>query len=209
MITYLKTLADNPALHGVDRAAEMLHEAAQMLYDDAVAQAALEKRRTADATRQRRFRNVSSVTSRDQRDGSSLPPTPPLLTPTTQHSTPRDVEYEGMVERLQVLLHSQVGDHCWEDVDAFVMRREYRTWASWLKEMLTLLTGGKAIPEDLARACRDDGALKEPIGTPKGLRTFVASAIAERLAPSSSPAPRRGGVAQRTFDNGRRALEGM
>lgn len=221
VITRLKQLADDPALRGVDRAAEMLDEAARMLFDDGIALAALEKRRSTDRQRQRRWRDdpppthVNNVTSRDKRDGSSFSPTPPFPTPEEEAlRTAREAAeklYASSVENLQGLVHSRVGEEFWPDVDAFVKRRQYRTWGPWLKEMLSVLTGGQAIPADLARVCRDDSALPEPLGTPKGLRTFMGSAVRERLYPPENvrPITTRGGVAQRTFDNGKRALEGM
>jgi hypothetical protein len=79
-----------------------------------------------------------------------------------------------------------------------------------MKEMLTIITGGQATPADLAQVCRDDAALQRPIGSPKGLRSFVANAVQERKSPPKpgyqQPQKPRGGVAMRTFSNGQDAL---
>ncbi|HXD22890.1 MAG TPA: hypothetical protein VN613_05985, partial [Gemmatimonadaceae bacterium] len=130
----------------------------------------------------------------------------PLSTTTT--TTPRDAVYAESVDNLIGLLSGRMGA-MWPDVDGFLKRRTYQTWGAWMKEMLSLITGGNAMEEDLAQVCRDDAALDRPLGSPKGLRTFVANAVRERLSPSSGVPRKTGGVAQRTFENGRKALEGL
>lgn len=213
VITHLKMLADSPALRGVDRAAELLHEAAQMLYEDGVAAAALSQRRTSDSERQerRRKKKAESVTlghvkSREQRDAPSVFPhtpfpTPPESTTTTprERETPATPDYDSMVDLLAERV-CEATRELWPDVDGFVKRRDYATWKGWLKEMLAVLTGGIATPADLAQVCRDDEALARPIGSPKGLRAFVSSQARERLekqrssTPSAKPSEGRGAI---------------
>lgn len=213
LITHLKNLANEAAQRGEDRAAVPLNEAAQMLYEDGVAAAALAQRRTADADRQERRRHrqkeppvtLGHVTSRDKRDLPGFSPTPPFPAPlATHHNTPREASddeqrngiYSESVDNLISILAPRLGDG-WADVDAFVKRRGYATWKAWFKEMLTLITGGLATEADLVQACRDDEALPDPIATPKGLRGFVRSAMEERRnrgQSAPSVARRAGGV---------------
>jgi hypothetical protein len=81
------------------------------------------------------------------------------------------------------MLHQQMGDEFFRDADAFVRRRNYATWRGWLREMLALIgPGSQFAAADLAQVCRDDAALERPIGTPKGLRSFLASVHVERMA---------------------------
>lgn len=196
LITHLKTNAEQAAQRGDDRAAALFDAAAQMLYEDGVAAAALAARRNADADRQDRRRRrkeaenvtLGHVTSRDTRDGSFPSPTPPSLSPTPQHNTARD-PVDGrdvIVEQLIGLLSERMGA-LWPDVDAFLKRREYTTWKGWLSEMLAATTGGSAKPEDLAQVCRDDTTLARPVGSAKGLRVFIRSAIDERRGIGQTP----------------------
>lgn len=88
---------------------------------------------------------------------------------------------EAVMQRMD-MLRGQVGDADFPSVDAFVRRRPYRTWLAWLDEMLTSIgPGSQYMPVDLVRVCRDDGALDRPIGSPRGLRSFLHGARVERV----------------------------
>lgn len=88
---------------------------------------------------------------------------------------------EVVLQRMD-LLCGAVGDAEWSDVDAFIRRRPYYTWKGWADEMLTLIgPGSQFLPCDLVRVCRDDAALTRPIGSPKGLRIFLADARVVRV----------------------------
>jgi hypothetical protein len=114
------------------------------------------------------------------------------------------------VENLTGLLSSRMGTY-WPDADGFLKRRDYATWKAWMKEMLTILTGGQAMPVDLAQVCRDDGALARPIGSPKGLRHFVGSAVDERKHPKQSGprAPKNVGTGGRAYSTTLDAIEDL
>lgn len=105
------------------------------------------------------------------------------------------------------------GEENWPAVNRFLGRREAVTWPGWVREMTKLVNpaGSQYTPADLSRVCDDDEALTRPIGSPYALRKFLMSARIERMAPSDQvrPITNRGGVAQRTFDKGKQALEGM
>lgn len=199
---------------GDDRTAATCHEAAALLLEDksavdaATAVRVAEQQRKADQARRKREerdRKSRHVTGRHATDRDSLEVSPdPFLNPEDNNDdTAREVSaWTG-------LLRDRVGE-LWPDIEGFLGRRLVATWDAWIKEMLSILTGGQATKEDLAQVCRDDAALERPIGSPKGLRTFVASAARDRITPPSTGArPRAGGVGQRTYDNGRRALEGL
>lgn len=209
LITQLGILSTEAAQCGDDRAAATLQEAAQHLLDVHGDLCALERRRDKDRRRKRSEDSTESAESKESAESAESPrgfsPKPPFPNPSdTTHST----AYGRGVERNTALLSSRMGD-LWPDADAFVRRREYVTWDGWLKEMLSILTGGKATEADLAQVCRDDEALERPIGTPKGLRIFIGSAIQERTNPGTQRPRVAGGVANRTFANGRDALRGL
>lgn len=88
---------------------------------------------------------------------------------------------ELVLQRMD-LLRGAVGDADWPDVDAFIRRRPYYTWKGWSDEMASLIgPGSQFLPCDLVRVCRDDAALSRPIGSPKGLRIFLADARVVRV----------------------------
>jgi len=209
----LGKVAEDAALRGDDRAAAVVRSAAKHIMDAQAEVCALERRREKD--RKRKRTSAESVESTESAEAPKVSPDP-FLTPKTDESSrvrARDNEDAELLEQCTDMLSSQMGN-LWSDVDDFLRRRDYSTWLGWVKEMLTILTGGKALPVDLAQVCRDDAALDRPIGSPKGLRSFIANAILERTTPSVAVAvqPIRraaGGVAQRTYNNGRTALDGL
>jgi hypothetical protein len=226
LIMQLGALATDAAQRGDDRAADTLQAAAALLFEDKEAVEKVDRRRRRD----REARPVANP--RIPRTGPNPPkssesaeivggsqgfsPTPPFPNSPTQHESHRapidavEAEYAAAVEGLTGMVSDRMGT-LWPDVDAFVRRREYRTWKAWLKEVLTSLTGGQAEPEDVASVCRDDEALTRSIGSPKGFRIFVASAAKERVHPRPNDTHQkpRGGVAMRTFANGRDALRDL
>lgn len=219
VIARLGTLIEDAVQRGDDRASASLRDALELIVSDAGNDRALKGRRSNDAERQRRKREreLRDVTLRhvSQRDGSQgFSPTPPFPNSPRHEDddTARvaaDAVYAESVENLVGMVTERVGSASWPDVDGFLKRRHYATWKGWLKEMLAILTGGKASVDDLAQVCRDDAALDRPIGSPKGLRTFVASAMRDRLHPASTEPRVRGGVAMRTYANGRNALRDL
>lgn len=187
LITDLRVLAREAAQRGEDRAAAILNEAAQVIYDDGPIVAKSRERRRADRERKpvknpRIPRN--STESAESADGSSFSPTPPFPTPTPQHTTAREVtkaerEYDDATDFVSKLVEARMGD-LWPTVDAFLLRRAYSTWKGFLDEMLTWLNA-TATPEDIAAVCRDDSTLTDRIGSGRGLRGFIRTAINERL----------------------------
>lgn len=210
----LGKVAEDAALRGDDRAADVVRAAAKRLMADQAELGAVDRRREKDRTR-KRTKSTESAESTDSKRARGFSPTPPFPNPEEEaRDNAREAAarlYASSVENLQNLLSSRVGEEFWPDVDGFVKRREYDKWGAWMKEMLSCITGGQAVASDLAQVCRDDAALAREIGSPKGLRTFVASAARERINPPAGVRhiANRGGTAQRTFDNGKRALEGM
>lgn len=195
LIMQLGALATDAAQRGDDRAAAIVRAAAQHLMDMHADLQSLQRRREKDRTRKH---SADSAESTDSVGGSQgFSPTPPFPNSpkTTTTTTPREREHSGdlyaeSVENLTGLLHTRFGDELWPDIDGFLRRREYATWAGWMKEMLSCMTGGQAMECDVAQVCRDDAALERKIGSPKGLRTFVASAARDRLTPKED-GPRR------------------
>ncbi len=215
LIMQLGALATDAAQRGDDRAAQTCQDAAELLFADKSAVDWLDQHRRRDRERKpKREGNprISVESAEIQSASQGFSPTPPFPNSPETRVTPREADdaiYVAAVERLTALLAMRLGER-WSDVDGFLRRREYSTWKAWMNEMLSVITGGRATEEDLAQVCRDDEALERPIGSPKGLRTFVASAVGERTNPPAQRNPqRRGGVAARTFDNGRKALEGL
>lgn len=191
MITQLGILQTDAAQRGDDRAAVTLRDVAQHLLDVHGDLSALERRRAKDRKRKRSADSAESVESTDSVDGSQGFPTPLPNSPDNNNTTPArsdqrndDPTYDDAVEQYAALLSAQMGEH-FADADGFVKRRPYATWKGWLRELLTNLTGGKALPADVAQVCRDDAALDRKVGSPKGFRIFVASAVEERLRPPS------------------------
>lgn len=212
LVMRLSVLANDATLRGDDRAVSTLKEAVALLLSDQT----IDRRREWDRERKRNRRNPvesGGIGGQPVPPPEVFPHTPfpnPLSPEDDDTARARESVYAESVDNLIGMLHAQVGEH-WPDVDGFLKRRQFQTWKGWIKEMMTLLTGGNASVDDLAQTCRDDAALERPIGSPKGLRTFVANAVRERLSPPSQMPPRRGGggLGQRTFENGRKALEGL
>jgi hypothetical protein len=216
LIMRLGALAADAAQRGDDRAAAIARDAAELLMQDHAIVDKAERRQRSDRERKPvknpRIPRNTAESAESESASQGFSPTPPFPnSPETSRDTARseaDAMYAESVENLTGMLVSRVGS-CWPDIDGFIKRRPYATWKGWMKEMLTVLTGGSATAEDLAQVCRDDAALERAIGSPKGLRTFVASAVRERTAPVTQHPPARGGVANRTFANGRDALRGL
>jgi hypothetical protein len=213
MIWDLGSIANSAAQRGDDHAAATIRNAAQFIMDMHADLQSLQRRREKDRTRKH---SKDSADSTDSVGGSQGFPGP-LPNSTTTPDTPRakaDSVYAESVDNLIAIVTERVGDR-WGDVDGFLKRRQYQTWKGWLKEMLTIITGGKATADDLASVCRDDAALERPIGSPSGLRSFVAKALLERTSrpPSAAAANRvhgvRPGIGQRAFDTTRAAIEDM
>lgn len=79
------------------------------------------------------------------------------------------------------LLRTAMAEY-WPPIDGFLQRRPADTWDGWLSEMSKLThPGSQFTPGDLAQVCSDDSALTRRIGSPYGLRKFVANARLERM----------------------------
>lgn len=219
MVTDLGVLAGEAAQRGDDRAADILRGVAGHLMEVHGELLKGEDRRRRDRERKPKIprKSTESAENAESSEKGGFPPDPlssKRTTETQQHGARareaaaiQDVNSE-MVNRYTAILTKQLNGE-WPDVDAFLKRRPYSTWESWLREMVTLVRGGSQfVPADLAQVCRDDGALDRPIGSPKGLRIFIGSARQERLNPSQNTAPRqRTTAAQRTGINGAEALK--
>jgi hypothetical protein len=215
VIMELGSLATDAAQRGDDRAARTMRAAAELLFADksaidhaAEVASAEEQRRRAQAERKRRSRHGTSqsVTGQGVTSHDVLPPVSPLSCsppfiphPEDDNNRPREAkseaakqasgeaEADALIEQYAVMLHDAMGDELFREADAFVKRRPYETWRAWFREMLALIgPGSQFVAADLAQVCRDDGALDRPIGTPKGLRSFLASIRAERMAAKSA-----------------------
>jgi len=211
VILELGSLANQAAQRGEDRAAVVMREAASFILNDKKAvdeadrlERAEEERRREQAERKRRSRSRmrtgdvpgSHVTSRDLPSGFS--PTPPFPKPSTHTTTPRarailadsvaaepqPTAYATDVDPLMWAIIERVGPDSWPEVAAFLRRRPRSTWEGWLKAFTIALDRDHATPADLAAVCRDDMALTQPIGTPKGLRVFIANAVKDRTKPA-------------------------
>lgn len=109
----------------------------------------------------------------------------------------------------------------WPDIEAFLARRDYGKWQGWLSEMAKALgPGSQFTVDDLGRVCRDDGLLKDPIGTAYGLRRFLTNARIERIrdaearaSPESVRPPTLAGarptIGARTFATALEAIEDL
>lgn len=198
LVMRLSVLANDATLRGDDRAVSTLKEAVALLLSDQT----IDRRREWDRERKRNRRNpVESGGIGGQ------PVPPPEVFPHTPFPNPlsrveddtarerdaADAVYAESVDNLIAMIAERVGD-AWPDIDGFLKRRQFQTWKGWIKEMLSILTGGQATATDLALVCRDDAALERPIGSPKGLRTFVGSAVRERVENASRPPTGAGGV---------------
>lgn len=223
VLTQLGQLIGDAEQRGDDRAVLALRSALELIDDYGATDRALKDRRHADAERQRRKREKpiqshgSHVTSRESRDGSQGFPGPLPNSPTTTHDTPRaqaNSVYAESVDNLIAIVSEKVGDR-WGDIDSFLKRRQFQTWKAWLKEMLAVSTGGKATMDDLAQACRDDGALERPLASPSALRSFVSRAFMERTSrpPSAAGANSthgvRPGIGKRAHDTTLAAIEDL
>lgn len=195
VITQLGALVEVAEQRGDDRASSILRDAIELLVDGAT----LDRRRRVDRERKRLKPSADSAESVESVDVRIRPlgfsPTPPFPTPPDSTTpTPRARDARGdenaqLTDGLISLVSQSMGAR-WPDVDAFVRRREYHTWAGWLKAMQTALVSGGATPDDVAEVCRDDAALTNPVGSPKGFRAFVASAVRERHATTHASAPK-------------------
>ena len=173
-------------------------------------------------------RHTSNATSHDvmRRDATS-----PSVSVGGPVQDPRDIKADNTPARetisavddagLQTQLDAMrlvCGDQ-WPDVEAFLMRRDYAKWSGWLAEMQRLVSiGSQFTPDDLARVCRDDRVLKDPLGSSFALRKFLGNARQERLSEIRSPPSAavangargdRPGIGQRAFDTTRAAIEDM
>lgn len=188
MVTTLGRLAGESTLRGDDRAAADLRGIAGHLMAVHADLLKLEDRRRRDRGRHRKPSAVSaeSAESTENVEKSVFPPDPLFPKRTNEESTRAGLngkQDSALLDRIGARLAQEMGD-LWPDADAFVKRRQSSTWLAWLREMLAVIgPGSQYVPADLALVCRDDGALDRPIGSPKGLRVFLASARAERLNP--------------------------
>lgn len=211
----LGALQSAAAQRGDDRAADVLGQVAELLSSLHQSAERDERRRASDRGRQDKHRRKDGhVTSRDVtlHHVSHVTPSPlfppsralPSLSPhpdddnnsrdarSVSHRDARDAEQDELTERYAAMLHAAMGDELFRSADEFVKRRPYATWLGWFREMLALIgPGSQFVASDLAQVCRDDAALDRPIGTPKGLRSFLASVRAERVAPKEPAVPVR------------------
>ena len=229
----LGILQEQAALRGDDRAAVMLSDIAELLGASQQAVERDQQRRAADRSRQHRHRKPDGhVTSRDVtlQHVTNVTPSPlfppsralPSLSPHPEEdNTPRAREAtaqprseavradtpsqrDELIERYAAMLHEAMGDEFFRDADAFVKRRSYEAWRGWFREMLALIgPGSQYVATDLAQVCRDDAALERPIGTPKGLRAFLASVRAERMSvrPEPNGQPKANGKPSNVLSN--------
>lgn len=220
----LGALASEAAQRGDDRAADILRRTVAFMVEADADLRALEQRRRSDKARPRRpsvpqksAESAESVVPRHLRSSSSS-----LLESNTEstdyYAEPRTAEsvvplhstrIDEEIQRLIDLLRGAMGDERFVAADAFIRRRPYRTWKGWLDEMLAMLgPASQYTPVDLERVCKDDAALDRPIGSPRGLRSFMQNARIERLKPEppagSSP-PTKTTNTERAF----RAVEGL
>lgn len=216
LILALGSLQEDAAQRGDDRAVALILEAAERLSADGYELARLADRRRHDRERKPARNPRIPRNSTESAESTAAPqgfsPTPPFPNPSeSKTTTPREVDpvYAASVENLTAMLTDRLAPDEWPDIDGFLNRRPYDTWKGWIKEMLSVLTGGKATSADLAQVCRDDAALTRQIGSPKGLRTFVASAVEERVHPRTAAPARVGGTANRTYQNGVNALRSL
>lgn len=142
---------------------------------------------------------------------------------------PKDLKADNKTPRAEAIddahlqvqldgMRMQCGD-LWPDVEAFLMRRDYAKWSGWLDEMQRLVKiGSQFTAEDLARVCRDDKVLPNPLGSCFALRKFLGNARQERLAEIRSPPSAadasstrgvRPGIGQRAYDTTRAAIEDL
>lgn len=171
------------SLRGEDRAVAILQDAIGLLVDDAATAKSLSLRRASDADRQRRLREKSQDVTPchvTQRDGPKVSPDP-FLTPKTDtpHHTARETA---------PWLAETMGD-LWPSVERFLMRRDSAKWPGWTRQMTKEIgPGSQYTPADLAATCDDDEALKDPIGSPAGLRGFLLKSRTERVENGAKPA---------------------
>ncbi|MES2359993.1 MAG: hypothetical protein V4529_16760 [Gemmatimonadota bacterium] len=189
LIMELGALATDAAQRGDDRAAQTLRSAAERLFADTSAVDYMDRHRRRDRERKTELRGIPrKSTESDDFQGRPLgfSPTPPFPTPPeTQHNTAREAISEDaeLFKQYAGLLSLAMGEGPFRDADAFVRRRPSDTWLGWFREMLALIgPGSQYVAADLAQVCRDDTALDRKIASPKGLRVFLGSARAERIA---------------------------
>lgn len=208
----LGTLTEEAEARGDLRAVERLNLVLEAFTDALALASVTEQRRREDRDRKRK--------SADSSDSAEFPGIPgnsnrafsrtSKATTTTTH-TPRAREE---LDEATGALADVLGEEHWPAVDRFLSRRDHRTWPGWVREMRKALgPGSQYIPGDLSRVCDDDETLKREIGSAYALRTFLVKARIERTKPTEDvtnlPARRGSTVAQRTFDNGKKALEGL
>lgn len=88
---------------------------------------------------------------------------------------------DDRTERIVASVRASSGGH-WPDVERFLGRRAYHTWAGWGDAMLKLVHPGSQYTwTDIAQVCRDDEALTRKVESPMGFRTFVLNARVERI----------------------------
>lgn len=197
LIVDTSSLISDATQRGDDRAAAILTRLVAFLIKADADLSALESRRTADRERSRRVPQKSTESAEIRRisgtgalrsSSSSFSKRELEETTTTPRASPAEsaVQMTGIdadVQQRIDLLRSAMADE-FPAADDFVRRRQYSTWKGWLDEMLSLIgPGSQFVPSDLARVCKDDAALERPIGSPRGLRSFLGNARLERLNP--------------------------
>lgn len=213
LIHELQAFATAAVERGDDRAADLLREAAQLLFDDFADLATLERRRTKDRLRKQQHSTDSaeSTESASVLKGfpTPLPKSPNNTTTHTAREALRREEDGENIEVLSALMSGQMGDN-WSTVDAFVKRRPVHTWYGWLRGMAAEIgPGSQYLPADLAAACRDDEALSVGIGSMAILRTFLARSKAERSNPPRGNNGAKPGLGQRAYDTTLEAIKDM
>lgn len=156
----------------------------------------VDEQREKENERKRNWRNGRHATDATSGDGMRRDATSPdvivnepVHTLPTRSTTPhtqraREVAAVDEAQLLKAIdaARARYGSS-WDDVDAFLRRRDYAKWPGWLDEMAKLVgITSQFTPDDLARVCRDDRLLANPIGSAYALRKFLQQARIERLA---------------------------
>lgn len=123
-----------------------------------------------------------------------------------KHLLPRDAAEFAAEAELAALLQSDADRNALTVVVARAIDR-----MSWITALRSMLTGNdpacpQPTPAVFGQALRDMAANNAP-PTARKARNYIAEADGRGIA--AAPHRRTGGVAQRTFDNGKKALEGL
>lgn len=200
VITQLGAIATSAAQCGDDRTVDVIRDAIELLVKDMALADKDERRRASDRSRKpAKNPRIPRKTVESAESGSApsvFPhtpfPTPPDNTTTGERAMQEEFPNDVVTTLAATTLCDRMGPTRWSDVTGFLRRRPKETWPGWLKEILSSITGGGACEDDAARVCRDDATLDRRIGSAKGYRIFLSSAIQERIQAaqprSSTPA---------------------